>query len=133
MKRTGILLTFILFARITSAQTEVILGSRTEQNPLLDKHNNVCDNKNNDLRIAPEKKHMLSSAARKSALTIGKSDAMKEDLTLSDHYSPAQAKRPFIAGKPPKISLPVLSPSMIAKPGRMFILPGRIIPSIGKY
>ena len=131
MKRTGLLLTLLLIARITSAQTEEIFQIKMEIADISDKPKKQPEMISYYTETATDKKLMISSAARKSSLSIREN--VIEKNAVNGRYNSAQARRPAMAGRPPKVAVPAIPPPAITKRSRMLMPGGRPIPAIGKF
>jgi hypothetical protein len=134
MKRTGLLLTLLLIARITSAQTEEIFQIKMEIADISDKPKKQPEMISYYTETATDKKLMISSAARKSSLYRQSimENAIEKNVATG-RYNSAQARRPAMAGRPPKVAVPAIPPPVITKRSKMLMPGGRPIPGIGKF
>lgn len=140
MKKSGLLLSFLLLAGITIAQTEAnteINTANPEQETILeDSDRRGSDFLHPPAKMSYEKKHVISSAARKSSLIVGRKEkytAYYENNAMKETYKSVQARRPSPADKPPKVALLVIPPSFIINPKKMFIPSRHLFPSIGRF
>jgi len=139
MKRTGLLLTLILIARITNAQTDANKTDyqiNTEHVKLLGNRSMASDPIYFSTETANGKKTKISSAARKSSLSREeniKNKKAAEKKNTTKNYHSAQARKPPIPGKPPRIALLVIPPEAIRSPVRLSVPKWWSLPSIGKF